>query len=409
MNDALNTFLCYGNLIDTEAGIAHLQQIAPLLRTSKHTPALDTATDTWEAAFAHADPSATHVIPLTGGLDSRAILGALLKIVPRHRIHAFTYGTPGIWDMRIAKALCKQVGVAHTAVDLNTCSVSQEKWLRLAQDTVYFLPLSHLYYNHLVFKHFGSGAVYWLGHGGDAISGMHLNAHKVPTTWEVARQKFVKHNHFPHDRLSHPDYDPVKYLPAAPILPPEHMTYSDQLDIGFRQEQHLRQLLIPTDANYQVELPFIAVPWLELMLNVPMQVRSQRQFYIRLLQHAYPRLMAFPTTMNFGLPPTVTGARRAWQRQRLKLGRRLNQYLPLGWQQPAPGKKYPNLRQQLKRDKKLQALYTMVLGNLGQKQLVNWLDIDNIWRQFFVSNAPLELDVQLLFSLSIYTQAGRTL
>lgn len=35
-----------------------------------------------------------HVIPLSGGLDSRAILAALLKFTPASHIKTYTFGTP---------------------------------------------------------------------------------------------------------------------------------------------------------------------------------------------------------------------------------------------------------------------------------------------------------------------------
>src|SRR5690606_15813669 len=41
---------------------------------------------------------ATHLVPLSGGIDSRILLGALLRHVSPREIRTVTFGTPGAWD-----------------------------------------------------------------------------------------------------------------------------------------------------------------------------------------------------------------------------------------------------------------------------------------------------------------------
>ena len=48
-------------------------------------------------------PEKIQVVPLSGGKDSRLILGALLKLGLRKNIVAITFGTPGTLDYEIAK------------------------------------------------------------------------------------------------------------------------------------------------------------------------------------------------------------------------------------------------------------------------------------------------------------------
>lgn len=50
-------------------------------------------------------------ILLSGGLDSRVLLGELMQIMPGDQLHTFTWGIPGCDDCRAAKELAK---VAHT-------------------------------------------------------------------------------------------------------------------------------------------------------------------------------------------------------------------------------------------------------------------------------------------------------
>ena len=45
--------------------------------------------------------SGLQILPLSGGLDSRAILGGLLENLERDQIQVVTFGSPGTWDYDI--------------------------------------------------------------------------------------------------------------------------------------------------------------------------------------------------------------------------------------------------------------------------------------------------------------------
>jgi asparagine synthase (glutamine-hydrolysing) len=57
-------------------------------------------------------------INLSGGLDSRIILGSLTKNIEPANLHAFTFGLPDSDDMRIATELAQISGVAHHSLPL---------------------------------------------------------------------------------------------------------------------------------------------------------------------------------------------------------------------------------------------------------------------------------------------------
>ncbi len=68
--------------------------------------------------IASTDANATHIVPLSGGLDSRAILGGLLENLPKSQIITATYGIPGSWDFEIAKDIARKFGVRHEVFNL---------------------------------------------------------------------------------------------------------------------------------------------------------------------------------------------------------------------------------------------------------------------------------------------------
>jgi asparagine synthase (glutamine-hydrolysing) len=57
-------------------------------------------------------------ILLSGGLDSRALLGELAQLVPGDQLHTFTWGIPGCDDARAAKALARVARTRHHFFEL---------------------------------------------------------------------------------------------------------------------------------------------------------------------------------------------------------------------------------------------------------------------------------------------------
>src|SRR5690606_30782203 len=56
---------------------------------------------------------------LTGGLDSRLLLGALLEVTEARNIKSFSWGFEDTYDFEIGNAIAKRYGIAHRAYDLN--------------------------------------------------------------------------------------------------------------------------------------------------------------------------------------------------------------------------------------------------------------------------------------------------
>lgn len=114
------------------------------------------------------------MVYLSGGLDSRAILGGLLEHLPTSRIVAATYGMPGTWDLEIARTICKKMGLRHVFFNL-----LDERWDldQLADAAGRLAAPVNVYQSHVrrtITNHFGSDCVYWSGFLGGHIGGQNL-------------------------------------------------------------------------------------------------------------------------------------------------------------------------------------------------------------------------------------------
>lgn len=66
------------------------------------------------------------IVPLSGGLDSRAILGALIDAGLRDQITAVTLETPGTRDNVIGICVAKRIVVRHETIDLPQVPLKQK-------------------------------------------------------------------------------------------------------------------------------------------------------------------------------------------------------------------------------------------------------------------------------------------
>jgi hypothetical protein len=147
--------------------------------------------------IASTDANATHILPLSGGLDSRAILGGLLENLPKHKIIAATYGIPGAWDLEIAKIITRRFGIKHEVFNL-----LDEKWdidQLVVAATHLANPISvyQSYVRQKINNHFGKDCIYWSGFMGDTIGGWSLL--KVPNADKreaIKRYLIIKTSYF---------------------------------------------------------------------------------------------------------------------------------------------------------------------------------------------------------------------
>jgi asparagine synthetase B (glutamine-hydrolysing) len=68
------------------------------------------------------------ILPLSGGLDSRLILGCLLELLPAKNIYAFNYGLPGQLDFDISPLIAKAMGIHFHQVHLYEASLKPEQF-----------------------------------------------------------------------------------------------------------------------------------------------------------------------------------------------------------------------------------------------------------------------------------------
>ena len=91
--------------------------------------ALKQASKLWQSTFLKQylkTKEMDQVIPLSGGIDSRALLFELLKFKEAKDIHTFTFGVPGSLDYEIGNSIAESLGTNHRTILCNTTILTLE-------------------------------------------------------------------------------------------------------------------------------------------------------------------------------------------------------------------------------------------------------------------------------------------
>ena len=241
-----------------------------------------------------------HVVPLSGGLDSRAILGGLLERVEPAQIMTVTFGIPGAMDFEVGATVARSMGLPHVALNLEDVELTVDGLLRTAHAMDRWTFLFDAFFNRIVTETFGRDAVYWSGFMGDPLAGSHLSADPSPS-WEEARRRFAGKNRFVKDvSLTPPELRAEEVLPLKPLLPPGILEFDEQLDFIVRQGAYVYPTVLAP--GFDVRTPFLAPTWVNFMLNVPRHLRMNKTLYRKILADSFPSLFALPTGDRHGAP-----------------------------------------------------------------------------------------------------------
>jgi hypothetical protein len=343
-----------------------------------------------------------HVVPLSGGIDSRMILAALVQLGRRERIEAVTFGIPGTWDFDLAPLVARAAGVRHHAIDLSTFVPSRRQLLRTLRRAPWTFPLE-VAWNHVVFDRIGSHATYWSGSQANVLAGE--GADEDIPDWDRARQRFAALKGFSHAvSLTPPGFRPEQALPARPILEDSCLNAFRQLHLFVRNPSRNDPAQIPE--GFDVRTPFHGEAWVDFILRYPEPILEHGRFYHEIAAHLSPELFALPTKNYLGHPVHAPAWRVQLRRARLKAERLGMRHFPrLPWPLD-PKTNYVDFDGDLRAATPLRALVEPALCALAQRDVVDWLDPLELWDLHQSRRANLGDALTLLASLELVLLAA---
>lgn len=343
-----------------------------------------------------------HIVPLSGGLDSRAILAGLLDSLPREKVHAITCGIPGTWDFEIGIQVAEAAGVDVSVVDLSNLQWSTERLASFANEISAPIALFDAYMYAQVLQEGGREPTYWSGFMGDPLVGSHLRT-EPNCSWRKARQIFARENAFASSCSLAPDgYQPESVLPERPLVDTSILSAYEQLDFAVRQWGFIRpQVLLE---GYTFRSPFLNPDWVQFGLSMPNEHRRKQRGYKRILREAYPGLFALPVKNNVGLPLDASPFRK-YSRLAVELIRRGAKQVGLPCTGVDPRLNYTDIAESI-RSGPLCVTVWENLQDLQHRDLVSWIDIEALWSEHQSGKSDHSDALNLLTSLEIHLKAG---
>lgn len=401
----VQSFLKLGYFIDYEADLCPID-FSRIDRAayvgSSHAELVDIGCGKLRETFASLfDPSAEHVVPISGGLDSRLILGALLELMPAEKLHTYTFGIPGTYDYDLGCLIAKHAGTRHLALPLDGISYHKSEMLDFARRSkrqamlFYHPPVRELT------QRYGNATI-WSGYVGDAVVGSHLHTPPSASLLEAKRVHIKNRSIVRSMRLHNCADDDLLPFVGGGGLDPEILTYDEQVLFAEAVRKFTAPLVLFDGFRYLT--PLINTPWMDFSFSVPNRFREHEALMIDIARKAFPKLFALPTKNSLGLSldaPAPVIRTLALVNKARKL---LHQFAPKRVRYPHI--LYNDYNEAIRTSPDVRGIVLDALDGLRRRGDTPWLDIDAIIKRHMrrIKNHGDALIV--LASLELVQQAG---
>jgi len=329
-------------------------------------------------------PDGLQLVPLSGGLDSRVILGMLVAAGHRERVLAVTFGTPGTLDFELGGLVARQVGVRHEALDLTREPLELDALVAAIPPGGAWVHALEAHFNALVPARFGRGATVWSGIMANVVNGSRLGAPRASFD-EVRRRYAEDYRCVRSCRLTSPGFDPLAWLPTEPILASDRLTHAEVLHLGLNYPCRFDPVLLAPGHRYRT--PFREPCWVDFALAAAPRLRRDERLFRAVIRAVLPELAALPSKSNAGLALTAPAWRVWLGRQRARLERRLRQRAPGLFPRPRADTNYLDLELELRHASPLRTLVRAALDRLPARAVVPWLDVERLWARHACGSA----------------------
>lgn len=337
-----------------------------------------------------------HVVPLSGGLDSRAILAALIECTDVKDIKTYTFGTPGTYDYDLGCHVAKVIGTDHTGIALDRFDWGRDEFYRAAGRFDYQTFLCH-HAPISVLETFKDGVV-WSGYVGDVVTGGHLKAVPSKDIKEARTRHFVKRCESSSMKITNLSDDSLIDMLSGGVLPPEHLSLDEQ--VFFDECGSITAPHVLLD-GFDYRTPFINSAFMDFYFGVSDDCRAGQKLFIDSLCECYPAIFSLPAKTSFGAPLKAHQGIKALRRVRHKAHNVLrSRFKSINW--PAlPMTNFFDIDLVLRTRSDFAEIVLSELQDLMGRGCCDWIDIDDIWQRH-MSRAGNHGDViKILFSLEV--------
>ncbi len=264
------------------------------------------------------------IIPLSGGLDSRAILATALRFTSKDNIVTFTFGEKGSFDFEIGKMVAKKLGVKNISLGVEKGNY-EEQYDCSMDDVEGMIDLTPYFSIHQYAKMKDFGDVMFSGTKIDVLLGRHILSDifsddllnkKISSKEEFIE---VKELIFKHQKLNdekevqklfHPDF-----LGNIDLKSSFDNSFKDLNDIISNKNfpnyfalwdyvhRWIKYIYFAVFRNRGLfnYITMLDTDLVDFTLKLAPKLRLNEDLYIKMLLTTYPEIYKLPVKNNFGL------------------------------------------------------------------------------------------------------------
>lgn len=342
--------------------------------------------------------SSKQYILLSGGLDSRFILAALLEFTDASSLYTVTYGAPGTFDFELGNKTAKKLGTKHIALPLTGLKYNLPDLI----DTAHKFDLQTTLFYHPPIKHlneYTSDGVIWSGFMGDPGAGSKL---RIPHSENIneAANYYIKKNTFSKTSKNIELFEEeiIPFLQMQEGVTSQ-ITLDEQLDFYNRQLKYIAPHVLYKGATFIT--PFLDENYLSFILSLPDSLRINQSLFIKILICKYKKVFSIPVKNTFGNSLYASNFQINLSKSYLKIKSR---FLP----GTDPMTNYIDFKRELVSNSSLKKIVFQLIIQLKDRSIINdIIDIDVILKEYKRSVNDHETFLLLLASLEIMLIAGK--
>jgi hypothetical protein len=336
-----------------------------------------------------------NVVPLSGGLDSRAILGTLLKFTEAKNINTYTYGTPNTLDYDIGNEIAKKFGTKHISMPLTEYTYDMDTLLdvskRIDRKTLLFLhgPID------IIDREFGNANTY-SGAIIDVFFGRHTHINKADNWNQAILNSFHENQYTRSIKLSNCTYNNYFNLVDYDKNYEEVFEFEHVIDLMNRQIKFIAPHVLMKGLNYKT---LFNNDLSDFANSIPNKYRENQILYKEMFIKAYPELFSIRTKNSNGLSLNASKNAIFIKKVQDKVLRALKL-------SSAKGTNYLDFNEKIRTKKDLRDIISMNVMDLKSRNIIDWIDIELILKNHLSNKGDFADALIVLASLEIHLKSG---
>lgn len=408
----ISEYLYYGYLIDNTTIESLDSCFDALPADASHTPKdagrlLDSVVD----ELLYRIPNNGYcIVPISGGWDSRILMGAVLERFNSNQIKTLSYGVPGQLDFDLGVNVAKTLELEHHAVDLSKVNLSWDNLLNSIKESPWTYVPDGFFNRHSIRTMASENDVVISGFMGDVVTGGHYSNHKSE---KEAAAKFIKQQRRAKKRSLYPAaYRPQSAIPLFPSF--SRITPSELLDIGIRQTCCISSIVTPqtrwsgwagkmgylTDGGTEVLAPFAHPAWAAYWLGAPDEAKKEQILYTEMMRVKFPKLATLPSKYSYGASK-LNGVEYNFKKNTYRVKNKAASTWPHIFRPPSEMLNYINYQEAFRSRDDYQCMLEKAMSYISEKHIAPWIDLDKLKIQHMVKRANLSEEFLVLIGLAL--------